>query len=98
MVLYNLIDCFKFMLLKGYLRGIYMTNQEIVEQMKKQDETISKRREELAKLMANNPVEEMIKMNKRFNEELKSKNCKILNYKDCKVSLKDNRGEEDGEK
>ena len=73
-----------------------MTNQEIVEQMKKQDEVISKRRDEFAKLMANNPVEEMIKINKRFNQELKSKNCKVLNYKDCKSDLQDDKGENNG--
>ena len=63
---------------------------------KKQDEVITKRREEFVKLMANNPVEEMVKINKRFNKELKGKNCKVLNYGDCKSDLQDDKGESDG--
>ena len=75
-----------------------MTNQQIVKEMKKQDEAVKQRREELAKLMDTNPVEEMIKINNRLNEELKNKKCKTLNYKDCKKNLKSNKGGDDGKK
>lgn len=75
-----------------------MTNKQIIEEMKKQDEVVKRRREELAKLMDSNPVEEMIKINKRFNEELKTKNCKTLNYKDCKKKLQGKNGGDNGKK
>lgn len=75
-----------------------MTNQQIVDEMKKQDEAVKQRREELAKLMDSNPVEEMIKINQRFNEELKNKKGKTLNYRDCKKNLKSNNGGDNGKK
>ena len=72
-------------------------NQEILNQMKKEEEELKKRREVISQLNnSDNAVENWVKLNKKINKSIEIQGLKTVNYSDCKKNLVKTNGEKNG--